>query len=184
MWPGAGFARGVDWRLSLVRINMKKSIALLALALFGMARADGVLDQLRALTPAPDLSFTEVVRIQLTALANDNAEHAGIALAYRFAAPANKREVGPLARFITLFESELYAPMLNPRETEFLNAAERDNLAYQGVRIRDPDGRDFYYLFILERQQAGELKDCWMTIGVRTFMRPPRLDSPGALTSA
>ena len=163
---------------------MKKYIALLAFALFNTARADAALDELRALNPAPDLSFTEVVKIQLSALANDNANHAGIALAYRFAAPSNKREVGPLARFITLFETELYAPMLNPRETEFLDSAERENLAYQRVRIKSADGRDFYYLFILERQQAGELKDCWMTIGVRTFMRPPRLrrDSPGRLT--
>ena len=68
---------------------------------------------MRALVPAPDLSFTEVVEIQLTALANDNANNDGIALAYRFAAPSNKREVGPLERFITLFDTELYAPMLN-----------------------------------------------------------------------
>ena len=165
---------------------MKKSIVLLAFALFGIARAEGVLDGMRALVPAPDLSFTEVVEIQLTALANDNANNDGIALAYRFAAPSNKREVGPLERFITLFDTELYAPMLNPRETEFLDSAKRQNLAWQGVRIKSAGGRDFYYLFILERQQAGEVKDCWMTIGVQTLMQPPRLrqDSPGTLTRA
>ena len=165
---------------------MKKSIVLLAFALFGIARAEGVLDGMRALVPAPDLSFTEVVEIQLTALANDNANNDGIALAYRFAAPSNKREVGPLERFITLFDTELYAPMLNPRETEFLDSAKRQNLAWQGVRIKSAGGRNFYYLFILERQQAGEVKDCWMTIGVQTLMQSPRLrqDSPGTLTRA
>ena len=41
------------------------------------------------------------------------------------------------------------------------------------MRIRNAAGRDFYYVFILERQKIGDIKDCWMTAGVRTFMDAP-----------
>ena len=151
-----------------------------------IACVGGVLDQMKHLAPAPDLSFVEVVEIQLAALANDNERNDGIALAYRFAAPSNKRAVGPLERFITLFDTELYAPMLDPLETEFLDSAERRSIAYQGVRIRSTAGRDFYYVFILERQTVGEVKDCWMTVGVQTFLEAPRFQEevPGEVTSA
>lgn len=151
-----------------------------------IACVGSVLDRMQHLAPAPSLSFAEVVEIQLAALANDNESNDGIALAYRFAAPSNKRAVGPLERFITLFATELYAPMLDPLETEFLDSAERRNLAYQGVRIRSTAGRDFYYVFVLERQTVGEVKDCWMTIGVQTFSEAPRFQEelPGEVTSA
>ena len=124
-------------------------------------------------SPSPELGFEKVVQIQLTALANDNEE--GIALAYKFAAPSNKRLVGPLERFIALFENPLYAPMLAPLETEFLSNVQRDNMAYQGVRILSKNGINFYYIFILERQKTGEFKDCWMTAAVRTFIDSEKL---------
>ena len=125
--------------------------------------------------PSPELGFEKVVQIQLTALANDNEAHEGIALAYKFAAPSNKKLVGPLKRFIALFENPLYAPMLNPLETEFLSNVQRGNTAYQGVRILSKTGINFYYIFVLERQKSGDFKDCWMTNAVRTFIDSAKL---------
>ena len=69
--------------------------------------------------------------------------------------------------------------MLDPLETEFLDSVQRRGTAYQGVRIRNAAGRDFYYVFILERQKIGDIKDCWMTAGVRTLHGCP--DFPGGI---
>lgn len=170
-------------------MNMRDIGVSTALGVFGaivIACAGGVLDEMKELAPEPGLSFAEVVEIQLTALANDNENNEGIALAYRFAAPSNKRAVGSLERFIALFDNELYSPMLNPLETEFLDSVQRRGTAYQGVRIRNAAGRDFYYVFILERQKIGDIKDCWMTAGVRTFMDAPifQEESPEGVNSA
>ena len=170
-------------------MNMRKNGVRIACGVFGaivIACAGGVLDEMKDLAPEPGLSFAEVVEIQLTALANDNENNEGIALAYRFAAPSNKRAVGPLERFIALFDNELYSPMLDPLETEFLDSVQRRGTAYQGVRIRNAAGRDFYYVFILERQKIGDIKDCWMTAGVRTFMDAPifQEESPEGVNSA
>ena len=54
------------------------------------------------------------------------------------------------------------------------------------MRIRNAAGRDFYYVFILERQKIGDIKDCWMTAGVRTFMDAPifQKESPEGVNSA
>ena len=170
-------------------MNMRDIGVSIALGVFGamvIACAGGVLDEMKDLAPEPGLSFAEVVEIQLTALANDNENNEGIALAYRFAAPSNKRAVGPLERFVALFDNELYSPMLDPLETEFLDSVQRRGTAYQGVRIRNAAGRDFYYVFILERQKIGDIKDCWMTAGVRTFMDAPifQEESPEGVNSA
>ena len=165
--------------------GVRAVLGMFAVMIIAAACAGGVLDEMENLVPTPGLSFAEVVEIQLTALANDKGSSEGIALAYRFAAPSNKRAVGPLDRFIMLFESELYSPMLNPVETEFLDSAERRNTAFQGVRIRSAAGRDFYYVFILERQEIGDIKDCWMTVGVQTFRAPPifQKEPPGGASS-
>jgi hypothetical protein len=145
--------------------------AFLFILLFSCASAP--LDEIRNVNPSPELGYLEVVEIQLKALANNNEDDDGIEIAYRFAAPSNKRVVGPLESFILLFNDLRYAPMLNPRETEFLNSIRERDLAYQFVRIKNENGIDFYYIFVLQRQGPGEFNGSWMTIGVQAYLDPP-----------
>lgn len=129
----------------------------------------GPLKNLRQYYPDPDLDPAEVVEIQLQALQHNNDSNDGIEIVYRFAAPSNKQSTGPLSRFIRLFESRQYAPMLSSEEIELLDFRIQDNIALQGTRVQGIDGRDRFYLFILQRQDGGDFENCWMTIGVQLY---------------
>ena len=155
--------------------RLSQFILIFPVLFLAISCAGGALNKIQNRSPSPELDFEEVVNIQLTALANDNEEHEGIAVAYKFAAPSNKKLVGPLERFIVLFENPLYAPMLDPLETEFLSSVQREDMAYQVVRIRSRASVDFYYIFVLERQKSGELAGCWMTAAVRTYISTEQL---------
>jgi hypothetical protein len=125
-----------------------------------------------AARPAPDLSPREVVRLQIEALgANDTPrDDAGIATAFRFASPANKRATGPLDRFRTLFDSEAYGPMIDHATFEVSEAQVEGRAARVGLIVVTPEGDRVGYLFRLTRQRGGTYDDCWMTDGVLPVM--------------
>ena len=152
------------------RIYMFGAIA--ALSLLALSCSTTPLEELKGSEPSPELTPREVVSIQLEALANDNEAREGIEIAFRFASPANRSQTGPLPRFIRLFENPLYRPLLDPVETELLQTMRRGEFVLQAVRIRNQEGRDFFYLFILGLQGQGEYENCWMTEGVQTFVGP------------
>ncbi|AHC14866.1 DUF4864 domain-containing protein [Salinispira pacifica] len=129
----------------------------------------GPLRNLHQYYPDPDLDPAKVVDIQLQALQHNNDSNDGIEIVYRFAAPANKASTGPLPRFIRLFESRQFAPMLGSEEIELLDFRIQDDIALQGTRVQGRDGRDRFYLFILQKQGGGEFENCWMTIAVQQF---------------
>ena len=56
------------------------------------------------LVPDPALSPGDVVRIQLEALRRNDEQDRGIAVAFRFASPANRTNTGPLSRFIAMIK--------------------------------------------------------------------------------
>lgn len=78
---------------------------LLALAFAGSARG-------AELAPDPALDPADAVRIQVQALAENGADDAGIALTFRFASPDNRRQTGPLERFVAMVKGPVYR--LNP----------------------------------------------------------------------
>jgi hypothetical protein len=99
----------------------------------------------------------------------NNPDDDGIEIVYRFAAPSNKLATGPLARFSRLFLSPQYAPMVNAESVELLEFRAQEDIALQGSRVVGEDGNEYFYLFILQKQGAGNYKDCWMTIGVQVY---------------
>ena len=72
-----------------------------------------------ALVPDSTFSPSEVVRVQLEALRHNDEQDRGIAVAFRFASPANRGNTGPLSRFIAMIKEGPYALMLGFREAAY-----------------------------------------------------------------
>ena len=116
--------------------------------------------------PSPELAPAEVVRIQVEALRNNTLSNDGIELTYRFASPDNKRNTGPLDRFIGMVRSAPYDRLLNHRRAEYSPMAVSGTQAQQVVVIIDAEGNEVGYVWVLSRQTDGPFKGCWMTDAV------------------
>lgn len=127
------------------------------------------LDRLSQIEPGPSLSPLEVVQIQLGAFSANDESDQGIDIAFRFASPANRMATGPEERFRQLMRSPAYQPMLQAVEISYGNVRVFGRVAQIPVRIEDPAGRAFVYLFVLVRQDEEPCVDCWMTDGVQVL---------------
>ncbi len=129
---------------------------------------DFQVSDLRLLTPNPEYTPQEVVRIQLAALARNNDPHkdAGIEITFRFASPANRMMTGPLGRFIQLLYNPLYSPMLEHRAVNFGELVREKDSARLSVILTAADGQLVGYLFVLSKQKNGQYDQCWMTDSV------------------
>lgn len=125
-------------------------------------------DPARIPSPSPDLSPSEVVRVQVQALgANDTPEEgAGIRAAFNFASPSNREATGPLPRFQTLFDNPAYRPMLNHQFAEYSDVQRKGDMARVGVILVTADGERVGYLFQLTLQSRPPYENCWMTDAV------------------
>ncbi len=117
------------------------------------------------LEPAPEYGPQEVVRIQLEALRNNDDQDRGIALAFRFASPANRRITGPLPRFARMIKEEPYDLMLHYEEARFGPLEEESNSARMRVMLID-EGAVRQYVFQLSRRPFAPCEGCWMTDSV------------------
>ncbi len=119
--------------------------------------------------PSPDHSPERVVRFQVEALASndDPRPDTGIAIAFRFASPANRQSTGPLERFVRIVRAPAYLPMLNHARADYGPLFERGDYAALVVSIQAADGSTHRYLFELSRQRTGSLAGCWMTDSVQ-----------------
>ena len=124
--------------------------------------------------PLPDAAYSpaEVVRLQVDALRGD-VDDRGIEQAFRFASPENKRATGPLERFVRIVRAPDYLPMLNHASARFLPPVVEGDQAVQLVEITARDGSLHTYVFLLSKQRAGALEDCWMTDGVQLLESEP-----------
>ena len=118
--------------------------------------------------PGPEHGPADVVRIQVQALANNDAPYrnAGIEIAFRFASPANKRVTGPLRRFIRLLYDPTYRPFLNHKVAHFGQVDIQGSEATQTVILTAVNGQRVGYVFRLSKQRGAPCKACWMTDGV------------------
>ncbi len=118
-----------------------------------------------SLAPSDELSPTGVVRIQLEALRHNDDDDRGIEVAFRFASPANKRNTGPLPRFIRMIKEGPYRLMLEYRTVDYGEPEVTGRRARQRV-ILVGDVGVIAYTFYLSRQTEGPCVDCWMTDAV------------------
>ena len=118
-----------------------------------------------ALVPDPALSPAQVIRIQLEALRHNDERDRGIAVAFRFASPANRANTGPLSRFVAMIESGPYALMLSFRDATYGPVETVANQARQRVTLTGTRASMTYW-FYLSRQSEAPYEDCWMTDAV------------------
>jgi hypothetical protein len=129
-------------------------------------RAEEEQPQEAALTPSPEFSPDQVVRLQLEALQRNDETNQGIQITFNFASPDNKKFTGPLPRFIKMLKSPLYRPMLNHKSVEFDPIEISGDTAVQRVKLIGADGQAVIYIFSLSRQTEPPYENCWMTDGV------------------
>jgi hypothetical protein len=121
--------------------------------------------------PSPLLTPDQVVRIQLEMLQNNDLvpNDQGIRVAFRFASPANRAQVGPLEHFIPLLKQGPYANMIGFHRAELGRPLVVDGVARQRVALYTNHRRlssSAQYLFILSLQTEAPYEGCWMTDSV------------------
>jgi hypothetical protein len=128
----------------------------------------------RPTAPDPALSPAEAVTAVLAALRNNPADSDdGIRTTFRFASPANQAATGPVDRFIAMVKRPPYAALVNHRAASVRPIESDGSHAALLVTVIDREGRRVYYLWVLSKQAAGPLKDCWTTDAVSPARPPP-----------
>ena len=119
--------------------------------------------------PEPKLKPNDVVRLQLLAMQQNDDSDFGIEVTFRFASPANKKQTGPLKRFISLVRNPSYRPLLNHINATFLELTVEEDFAVQDVIITTSNGERIGYRFRLSIQKGPLYPGCWMTDSVTPF---------------
>ena len=119
--------------------------------------------------PEPKLKPNDVVRLQLLAMQQNDDSDFGIEVTFRFASPANKKQTGPLKRFISLVRNPSYRPLLNHINATFIELTVEDVFAVQDVIITTSNGERIGYRFRLSIQKGPLYPGCWMTDSVTPF---------------
>ena len=119
--------------------------------------------------PEPELKPNDVVRLQLLAMQQNDESDIGIEITFRFASPANKKQTGPLQRFIRLVRNPSYRPLLNHTNATFLELTVEDDFAVQEVVITTSKGERIGFRFRLSIQKGPVYPGCWMTDSVVPF---------------
>ena len=119
--------------------------------------------------PEPKLKPNDVVRLQLLAMQQNDDSDFGIEVTFRFASPANKKQTGPLKRFIGLVRNPSYRPLLNHINVTFIELTVEEVFAIQDVIITTSNGERIGYRFRLSIQKGPLYPGCWMTDSVTPF---------------
>ena len=119
--------------------------------------------------PEPKLKPNDVVRLQLLAMQQNDDSDFGIEVTFRFASPANKKQTGPLKRFISLVRNPSYRPLLNHINATFIELTVEEVFAIQDVIITTSKGERIGYRFRLSIQKGPLYPGCWMTDSVTPF---------------
>ncbi len=125
------------------------------------------------LEPHPDLSPSDVVAIQLTALKNNDqpTDDFGIVQTWAFAHPDNKAVTGPLERFAAMIRSPGYGILINHLEHKIQPVVMSDDYAMLTVTILTTAGQHVAYRWELRKVEDGNLKGAWMTTSVSAPMQ-------------
>ena len=111
----------------------------------------------------------DVVKIQLSALKSNDKPYAnaGIKQTWEFAHPSNKKNTGPLPRFIDLLQGEDYKMLLNHLDNEIIEVFNSTNRYGFEVTILGKDKKYYKFQWVVEKYyEEGPLKDCWLTTSV------------------
>jgi hypothetical protein len=122
------------------------------------------------LAPNCERSYLHVVQIQMNALKyNNETMNDGIRTTRRFASPRNRQAVSSVRRFIEIFESPSYAPMLSYDSVRYTPLGADDDSAEVRVTTNENGSVTGQYEFRLRKintTQYSERGGCWMTDAV------------------
>jgi hypothetical protein len=133
-------------------------------------------------SPSPEWTPGQVVEFQVEALQfNDRpSKDSGIAIAFRFASPENRKVTGPLAHFIEIVKAPGYRPLIDHRIAGYGASLIRGDVALVRVTVVAADGQAVEYEFRLSKDPDSR---CWFTDGVIPI--PPKQEiDPGKIALA
>ena len=143
----------------LKALQTKFEIILILLIFISISKAD-------LLKPNKDILPSEVVKIQLIGLQNNDSDFkdGGIEQTWNFAHPNNKRVTGPLSNFKMMIKSDSYGMMINHLSHTITELGSSDKWAQFEVIILDKDKIYHKFNWQVEKYTLdGILKDCWLT---------------------
>ena len=121
--------------------------------------------------PAKNLTAYDVVKIQLTALKNNNklSKNDGIKQTWIFAHPENKRFTGPYERFEKMILGDQYKILLNHTSHKInLISNSEENYIYN-IELITKKKKIYFYEWHLEKGTTEKCEGCWFT----TIVSPP-----------
>ena len=119
--------------------------------------------------PNSNLEPFDVLMIQLNSLQNNDNHYmdSGIEQTWEFAHPINKASTGPLKRFKKMIYSDSYKILIGHQNNKIIILKKSINKFVYKVYILSKDKKKYYYIWQIEKvEKEGNLKDCWMTMGV------------------
>ena len=143
----------------LKKIQIALSFLFLFFILISISKAE-------ILKPSSNIKPSDVVKIQLIGLQNNNDEFedSGIEQTWNFAHPNNKKATGPLDKFKRMIKSNNYQMMINHISHTITEIRGGDNWVQFEVIILD--NKKIYHKFNWQVEkyiEDGPLKDCWLT---------------------
>jgi len=142
------------------------------------------LEDLAEKFPVPELTPLDVVQIQMDAFQKNDETNQGIAIAFRFASPANQSLTGPIERFTGMIRSGAYAAMVNSVDLVYGEVVIRGPIAQVPVTVISADGSSLSYLFTLGKQTQDPYDQCWMTESVQFYSTTPPGNGDAGNTAA
>ena len=134
------------------------------LALIFLKSADA-----ETLKPNNGIEPYQVVKIQLRGLKNNDKpkKDSGIEQTWEFAHPSNKRNTGPLPRFVDMLKSGDYKMLLDHKEHKVIEVFSSNTQYAFEVKILGKDKNYYRFQWVVEKYfEEGPLKDCWLTTAV------------------
>ena len=121
--------------------------------------------------PAENLTAYDVVKIQLTALKNNNkpSKNAGIKQTWVFAHSENKKFTGPYERFEKMLLGNQYKFLLNHESHKIKLIMNSKKKYIYKVELISSDKKMYFYEWHLERNSTDQCNNCWFT----TIVSPP-----------
>ncbi len=140
-------------------LQIKFSVLIILIIFTSISKAD-------LLKPKKDILPSEVVKIQLTGLQNNDSyfKDGGIEQTWNFAHPNNKKVTGPLDNFKRMIKSDSYQMMIDHLSHTIKEVGSSDKWAQFEVIILDKNKIYHKFNWQVEKYTIdGTLKDCWMT---------------------
>ena len=143
----------------LKALQTKFEIILILLIFTSISKAD-------LLKPNKDILPSEVVKIQLIGLQNNDSDFkdGGIEQTWNFAHPNNKKVTGPLGKFKRMIKGASYQMMIDHLSHTITELGSSDKWAQFEVIILDKNKIYHKFNWQVEKYTSdGVLKDCWLT---------------------